>query len=333
MSDLRRRIGGKSSQAKNGSSLSSSPSCFLPLQMLTLSPAYRYVAELRSLVDLYANPLLHPLLGTSPNPSQTVPSPLLGSTSPYLSSPSPTASPNPGSSSPNPGFPASPNPSSNNNSSPDLLPIAARFARSTPSLASSLGAADGGRTIRFLPSGQDLSDLPEIINEDAPPPQPPRKTGNLLGRSSLPALPTGARDRNASVISLDTAYLPPPPDSQSQSNSFTTRLASFGFGRSSSSSPKPNSSSTSARHPHRPPPTGAKLHKSSTQAPAEVLKPPALPEALKQVLESVTEMLKGHEELSARLKERWGKDFPLVRCVFLTLSALILRHPFEQRAD
>ncbi|GAA5941201.1 hypothetical protein JCM10213_007452 [Rhodosporidiobolus nylandii] len=256
----------------------------------------RYVAELRSLVDLYANPLLHPLFSPSPN---------LQTTSPYLSPSSPLPPSTTPSSSPNPNTSASAA-----SSSSASLPIAARFARSTGSLTSNSGS--GNR-----PPIGGFADIPEI---DSDPPssssaaaaqQQARKGsgGFLLGRSSLPALPTGAK-HNTSVVSLDFAEQQ--PASGGSSGGMGGRLAaSFGFGRTSTSSA--SSGPNAARHPLRPAPSSAKLHKSSSAAPAAAKAPPPLPEAMKAVLEATVEMLRGHEELSARLKDRWAKDFPLVR--------------------
>ncbi|GAA5989409.1 hypothetical protein JCM11641_004820 [Rhodosporidiobolus odoratus] len=260
----------------------------------------RYVADLRSLIDHYANPLLHPLLSNSPTaPSPFLgasPSPLLGSTSPAFSTSS--ASPVPAASSPN-----------------LELPIAARFSRSTHSLPSSSGNRSP------YSATQNLADLPEILDDsDSPSSSSAAPTlstrskgimGGLLGRSSLPAVPPSGRAggvrQASSSSSLDAAH----PSSSHQSQGLGGRLAaSLGFSAPASSHP---SSSTSSRHPLRPAPSSAKLHKNASKAPQEVKAPPVLPECLKQVLESVVEMLKGHEELSRRLKERWAKDFPLVR--------------------
>ncbi|BGO98970.1 hypothetical protein JCM10021v2_002638 [Rhodotorula toruloides] len=199
----------------------------------------RYVAELRSLVDLYAHPLLHPLLSNSPSPHT---SPNL-SLSPTISSPSPQLSASP---------------------SPDL-PIASRFSRSTLRLSS--------------PTPEDENDLSEISHGPS--------TSGALSLSPIPSLPTGAR-QNASHTSLDVPG----------ARSLADRVASFG---------------SRTRHPLRPEPSATKLHKSASKAPPEVLQPPPLPDALKQVLEATVEMLKGHEELSARVKEQWARAFPLVR--------------------
>lgn len=187
----------------------------------------RYVAELRSLVDLYSHPLLHPLLSSSPSPHT---SPNL-SLSPTMLSPSrqPSASP-----------------------SPDL-PIASRFSRSTLRLSS--------------PTPEDENDSSEISHG-------PNASGPL-SLTPTPSLPTGAR-QNASHTSLDVPG----------AGNFSNRVASFG---------------SRTRHPLRPEPSSTKLHKSASKAPPEVLQPPSLPDALKRVLEATVEMLKGHEELSARL--------------------------------
>ncbi|BGP21200.1 DH domain containing protein [Rhodotorula toruloides] len=199
----------------------------------------RYVAELRSLVDLYTHPLLHPLLSKSSSPHT---SPNL-SLSPTLSRPSPQLSASP---------------------SPDL-PIASRFSRSMLRLSS--------------PTPEDENDSSEIWHGP--------NTSGPLSLSPIPSLPTGAR-QNASHTSLDK------PRAQSLSD----RVASFG---------------SRTRHPLRPQPSATKLQKSASKAPPEILPPPLLPDALKQVLEATVEMLKGHEELSARLKEQWARAFPLVR--------------------
>ncbi|GAA5860358.1 hypothetical protein JCM8547_003474 [Rhodosporidiobolus lusitaniae] len=242
----------------------------------------RYVAELRSLVDLYANPLLHPLLSSSP-PQGGV-SPFLGSSSPPLLSAS------------SPPMLSSPFPASSTNPSSSELPIAARFSRSTGSLSSNSG---NNTPNRLLPGGQNLADLPEISDSDSPPSASaqPQKTA-FRGRASLPNLPTGAR-QNPSTASLNSLHAQDFAAQNPSSGTGGGRLASFGF--------------RSARHPLRPAPSSAKLQKSAAKAPPEVLKPPPLPEALKQALEATVDMLKGHEELSLRLKERWAKDFPLVR--------------------
>ncbi|BGP36169.1 hypothetical protein JCM10450v2_000067 [Rhodotorula kratochvilovae] len=208
----------------------------------------RYVAELRSLVDLYANPLLHPLV---PTPSLT-PSPRFGF-SPDPSS-QPTASTSSGS-----------------------LPIASRFAR-TPDPEHEQDS-DRSRSVR-------LASLPDMD----PPSSAQRAAvaGGALGRASLPHLPTGAR-RHASSSTL------PGPSSHPASSSspnLSTRLAS----------------AFRARHPLKPPPSG-KLHRAPAAAPPEAPLPPELRDAL----EACVEMLRGHEELSARLKEQWARAFPLVR--------------------
>lgn len=254
----------------------------------TLTPLPRsYVAELRSLVELYSNPLLHPLIKTPSHSPATR----------FGFSPEPPQTLSPASS-----------------SSADL-PIASRFARS-PDLYSSPG-----------PSHEDLSrsaaavriaDVPEIPDDTLRPSASTSSTSGPLGRSSLPNLPTGAR-RNLSSTTLD----PQSGLAPVSSTSLGTRIAS----------------AFKTRHPLRPASSAAKLHRAPTHAPQEVLQPPPLPEALKKVLEATIEMLRGHEELSARLcvggalcfdsgvtytdlasrdvprKEQWARAFPLVRCV------------------
>ncbi|GAA6000018.1 uncharacterized protein JCM10292_003585 [Rhodotorula paludigena] len=221
----------------------------------------RYVAELRSLVELYSNPLLHPLIKTPSHSPATR----------FGFSPEPAQTLSPASS-----------------SSADL-PIASRFARS-PDLYSSPG-----------PSHEDLSrsaaavriaDVPEIPDDTLRPSASTSSTSGPLGRSSLPNLPTGAR-RNLSSTTLD----PQSGLAAVSSTSLGTRIAS----------------AFKTRHPLRPASSAAKLHRAPTHAPQEVLQPPPLPEALKKVLEATIEMLRGHEELSARLKEQWARAFPLVR--------------------
>lgn len=199
--------------------------------ILTLCADNSYVAELRSLVDQYANPLLHPLLSSSP-PLSSAP---LGSASPPLAQGPAQA-----------------------NTSPQDLPIAARFLRSTTS------------SISRNPPVHDH--IPEIESSETP-----RPSQSTQGRGSISTLPRHPAD---SSTSLDTVNANDP------GGGVSGRLASFGF---------------RTRHPLRPAPTGAKLQKSTSRAPPEVLKPPPLPDALRQVLEATVEMLKGHEELSARL--------------------------------
>ncbi|GAA5846176.1 hypothetical protein JCM5353_002992 [Sporobolomyces roseus] len=194
----------------------------------------RYVAELRSLVEYYANPLLHPLLLTSP----TISSPPLSS---KLSSPAFTVESTAAAS-----------------SSSSELPIAARFLRSSPSSTSTAS----------------FDHLPEMHPNES-----------HRRNSASPNLSRNGPHSEASTR--------PPRQSTNSPSTVTGRLASFAFGRSRQSAPAKSKPSKPSKQP--PPPL------------------PPIPEALRTVLESIVEMLKGHDELSGRLKEQWAKAFPLVR--------------------
>ncbi|GAA5991356.1 hypothetical protein JCM10908_003274 [Rhodotorula pacifica] len=220
----------------------------------------RYVAELRSLVEHYANPLLHPHLTTSP--------PLSSSVSPRPSS-ARTLSP----------YPSSP-PTSTSSAE---LPIASRFSRSPspqppPGHERDLSALDFADT---SPSSENL--------------QLRHPIGSFLGRPSLPDLPTGARR---------TTLSPAPPPSQASlvpvtSNPSTGRLSSLG---------------SRARNSLRPASSARRLRHAKEEEEEELARPvPPLPDVLRKVLKATIEMLQGHEDLSARLKEQWIKAFPLVR--------------------
>lgn len=194
---------------------------------------FRYVAELRSLVDHYANPLLHPLLSTSP-PLST-PSLLSKTSSPAFTRESTPAA-----------------------SSSSELPIAARFLRSSPSTTSTAS----------------FEHLPEIHHADS------------------------RRRNSASPTTTRNTTVPPRQTNSSTQRStspsgVTSRLASFALGRSRQASSTKSRPSKSTRQPAPP--------------------PPRIPDALRTVLESTVEMLRGHDELSTRLKDQWTKAFPLVR--------------------
>ena len=115
------------------------------------------------------------------------------------------------------------------------------------------------------------------------------------GRHSLPAMSREQQGMYVSTASHASLASTLPAESD---RSRVGRLSSFNF---------------RSRHPLRPSPSSAKLHKGSSQVPAEVLAPPPIPQPLRDALEAVSEMLTGHEELSARLKEQWARAFPLVR--------------------
>ncbi|GJN91952.1 hypothetical protein Rhopal_004980-T1 [Rhodotorula paludigena] len=223
--------------------------------VVNLSPRERtrqeilYVAELRSLVELYSNPLLHPLIKTPSHSPATR----------FGFSPEPAQTLSPASS-----------------SSADL-PIASRFARS-PDLYSSPEPSD--EDLWRSAAAVRITDVPEVPDDTIRPSASTSSTSGPLGRSSLPNLPTGAR-RNLSSTTLD----PQSGLAAVSSTSLGTRIAS----------------AFKTRHPLRPASSAAKLHRAPTHALQEVLQPPPLPEALKKVLEATVEMLRGHEELSARL--------------------------------
>ncbi|GAA5884562.1 hypothetical protein JCM16303_000030 [Sporobolomyces ruberrimus] len=88
--------------------------------------------------------------------------------------------------------------------------------------------------------------------------------------------------------------------STSKNSGVSGKLASFGFSRSRQRSSAPSKAFESTGEPVPP--------------------PPVLPGALRSVLEATIGMLKGHEELSAKLKEQWEKSFPLVRGLAATWS-------------
>ncbi|GAA5923599.1 uncharacterized protein JCM15063_003701 [Sporobolomyces koalae] len=193
----------------------------------------RYVAELRSLVEHYVNPLLHPLLASSP---------ALSSPPLYAKSSSPAFT--------RQSFSAA------TCSSTDL-PIASRFSRSSPGPLSSAS----------------LDHLPEIDTTD----ENTRRDSDV---HYLPRHPAGSTPTLGSSNSASRS-----------SPGVTQRFASFALGRARQAS--------------------SKSHKQ--QAGSAPSLPPPLPEALRALLVSIADMLKGHEELSARLKDQWAKAFPLVR--------------------
>lgn len=203
--------------------------------------------ELKSLVENYTNPLLHPLLSTSPRMSSP-PTPSGQFTRQSL--PAATAS------------------------SADL-PIAARFLRSSPSSLSS----------------SSLDHLPEI---------------RLEGDDACCRAALDKETRRSSSASSQPLPSPSPRNASSTGlGGVTGRLAAFAFGRSRQerSSSAPSSSRSSERDPVGRPVTA-----------------PPLPDALRRVLEATLDMLKGHEALSAKLKEQWTKSFPLVRGLGATWS-------------
>lgn len=237
--------------------------------MLMLA-SYRYVAELRSLVEHYSHPLLHPhLLSSSPIPQCSL------SVSPQPSSSTRTLSPYPSSSSPPP----------TTSTSSAELPIASRFSRSPsplPSPPSPPPSSSGPpRDLSALDFSPDSSYSSEEYHQQQHSSRPP--TRSYLGRPSLPDLPTGAR--RTSVLTP-----PPPPLVPLSSTASTGRLASLGSRARDSF--RPASSSSSRR----------KLQQAGEEGSEELARPvPPLPEALRKVLGATIDMLQGHEDLSARL--------------------------------
>ncbi|KAM0750408.1 Dbl homology domain-containing protein [Meredithblackwellia eburnea MCA 4105] len=287
----------------------------------------RYVAELRSLVELYVNPLLHPLLASPP------PTPPTSMTSP---SPSTSASPTPYSPSQSP---PPPPPSSSASQSP--LPIAARFARSDSSASASSSASPFGPWVTPSssrgPSEQDnnnsgpwlnpnnnatMASIPDM-DDDSDTPPASRHRGHAPGarsHASLPAPPPGRNHHGGMVLpaspsSVSLAATVPDraigSSASGGSSAFSRGMAKWAWSNSIASSLRP-------RHPLKPPVSGSKLHKG--KVPKEVLAPPVLPQGLRSVLESLPEMLKGHEELSFKLKDQWVRAFPLVRGLALIWS-------------
>ncbi|GAA5821860.1 hypothetical protein JCM3770_000619, partial [Rhodotorula araucariae] len=119
--------------------------------------------------------------------------------------------------------------------------------------------------------------------------------------ASLPHLPIDVRQHGSS----STLAGPPAPASASTPN-LSTRLASAFRARHP---PKPPRTSSG---PGTGPGTGGRLHRTLAAAGASSTDAP-LPPALRDALEASVEMLRGHEQLSARLKEQWARAFPLVR--------------------
>ncbi|GAA5876015.1 hypothetical protein JCM3774_002314 [Rhodotorula dairenensis] len=234
----------------------------------------RYVAELRSLVEHYSTPLLHPHLSSSP----------------HLSSPS--LSPRPSSArtlSPYPSSPPTSNPSSAD------LPIASRFSRSpSPQRPHSVQPQPQQHHPRRNLSALDFADA-SYSSDELQNPRPSRQT--YLGRPSLPDLPTGARRSTLSP-------LPAPPLVPVSTTPSSGRLSAFAS--RARDSLRPASSSRKLRQAEEKP-------ESSSSAAALARPVPPLPDALRKVLKATIEMLQGHEDLSARLKEQWIRAFPLVR--------------------
>lgn len=179
-------------------------------------------------------------------------------------------------------------------SAPDL-PIAARFLR--PSM-SDLSPAHSPSPVdeHGRLAGWGENQMPDMDGSDSGHSAGPAVKGNpKAGRHSLPAMTREQQALYATTSSHASlaSTLPAEPD-----RSRVGRLSSFTF---------------KSRHPLRPAPSSTKLHKGSSQVPAEVLAPPPVPQALRDALEAVSEMLAGHEDLSNKLKEQWARAFPLVR--------------------
>ncbi|KPV77937.1 uncharacterized protein RHOBADRAFT_50463 [Rhodotorula graminis WP1] len=226
----------------------------------------RYVAELRSLVNLYANKLLHTL---APSPSLT-PSPRFGF-SPELGA----------------------HPHASASTSSASLPIASRFARTpTPEPVAADGEHGHGhpRMVRIV-------DAPDMDGGHS---AAMRRGGSGGTNGSAPHLaPASASGRrHASSSSTVSGTRPPSSSSGSSPNlSVSSRIASaFRSSRHSSRT------TTATPSPSAPP--------GMSSAPEAPL---ALPLELRDALEACVEMLRGHDELSARLKEQWARAFPLVR--------------------
>ncbi|GAA5908977.1 uncharacterized protein JCM6883_002570 [Sporobolomyces salmoneus] len=172
-------------------------------------------------------------------------------------------------------------------------PLSSPPLKSTPFSRQSFSAATASssdlpiaaRFLRSTPSSvssNSLDHLPEIrLNE---------QQGTGQNRSGNPTRHSGF----ASEPHL-------PSTSNTTSRGMGGKLAAFVSGRSRQSSHQ-NSAAKSTNVRESVPPA------------------PPLPAVLRIALESTLEMLKGHEELSAKLKEQWTKSFPLVRGLGATWS-------------
>ncbi|GAA5854157.1 hypothetical protein JCM9279_002854 [Rhodotorula babjevae] len=234
----------------------------------------RYVAELRSLVNLYANKLLHVL---APSPSLT-PSPRFGF-SPELGA-HPSAHAHPSAS-----------------TSTASLPIASRFAR-TPTPEPDAAAQrddvehEHARVVR-------IADVPDMEGAHT---SAAMRRGGSSGTSTSAAhlVPNGASSRRHA--SSSTLGGPRAPSS----------AASSGSSPNLSVSSRIASAFRSSRHSSRTTSSAPSTSTSSSASSAPEA-PLALPVELRDALEACVEMLRGHDELSARLKEQWARAFPLVR--------------------
>ena len=179
-----------------------------------------------------------------------------------------------------------PTPYTNSAPSSSELPIAARFLRSIqPNNNSEDSLVRPPSNAGWHPDMPEIDGSDESLtnsNGNSNRGASSRTSGkpNARSHNSLPVLPRDAPPFFPSSASYATL---PAPDPAKEPKS--SRLG-FPF---------------RTRHPLRPAASSSKLHKSSSRAPAEVLQPPVLPEALKSALEATVEMLRGHEELSAKL--------------------------------
>lgn len=229
----------------------------------------------------YANPLLHPLV---PSPSLT-PSPRFGF--------SPDLAPHPHQ-----------HPSASTSSA--SLPIASRFARTPEPDAhdrESDGVRQGGAGGPSRAAAVRIADVPDM----EPSARRIVSGASAHAHASLPHLvPTGATGRRHASASSTTLHggggpasrAPPPSASASASSSASLSIRIASAFRPRQSAPAPGSASTGAGAG---PPAGAGA-------------PVVLPAELRDALEACVDMLRGHEELSARLREQWARAFPLVRC-------------------
>ncbi|KDE06889.1 hypothetical protein MVLG_02777 [Microbotryum lychnidis-dioicae p1A1 Lamole] len=264
----------------------------------------RYVLELRSLVNLYVAPLLHPLLTTTTVPAATTATPSLS----FPSSPSPiptVVSPRPSSSSSTPYRHSA---SIHAESSSDL-PIAARFSRSLHTV-----------------SRDHLPELGTHDTDDVSSSLSTPRAGSRATQNSVNASSPEEKVMNARLSLPNPAASYRGPSSQGMRgrvySSFGAQSTSSLIGPDAGSSHKPRAMSTTNRNRFSTMSfKNAMASMRSLATPnhemadeAEEAGPaPILPDALRNVLESVLEMLKGHEVLASSLKEQWAKAFPLVR--------------------
>lgn len=198
----------------------------------------------------------------------------------------------------------------------DVLPIAARFARTLggsqdsglvlPSNSSKApqshrqASLSSQHSMQHIGLGIDPATIPSIEDDADRAPQPsedPNLQRRVQHKSSMTQQrpPTSqSRYHQPSSTSLKGTSPPAPPSRDNgfakAQNTFRHHLKSLG------------------------PPSHNKLHRSDKAVPQSERAAPRLPEPLKILLTVIMEHLLGrHEQLSALLQERWVAQYPLVR--------------------